>query len=324
MKHERTTFQEQSEQWLMNLSARRKNPIKPSSLAQFRSHLRRLNDRIGGMPLEEVTNRTMKDLATVLPGSPKTIQCYLTTAKAIVASAVDSEGNQLYPRTWNHDFIDAPTITEQKTPTFTSEQVSDIVKHGGDFSLLFKLAAGTGLRIGELLALQYKHRFGRTLKVEQSLWSGRIQPPKTASSKREVDIPKELGVQIIEKSLLEDPNEFVFGLQYPQALRGLHTVLDKLKIEKTGYHAFRRFRATHLGKERVPNELIKFWLGHSDGDVTARYDKIEKNLEFRLSEAERVGLGWRDTAASDATITTSKFGKRKAGFRVVVANPECV
>jgi hypothetical protein len=35
----------------------------------------------------------------------------------VVASAVNSEGEQLYPRKWNHDFIDMPVVERSKQNT---------------------------------------------------------------------------------------------------------------------------------------------------------------------------------------------------------------
>jgi hypothetical protein len=41
--------------------------------------------------------------------SPKTITGnYVPVVKMVVASAVDKQGEQIYPRKWNHDFIDLP------------------------------------------------------------------------------------------------------------------------------------------------------------------------------------------------------------------------
>ncbi len=52
--------------------------------------------------------------------------------------------------------------------------------------------------------------------------------------------------------------------------RSLDPILEKLGIEKQGFHSFRRFRVTHLASNFVPAALIKYWTGHaksSDGDV---------------------------------------------------------
>jgi integrase len=55
-----------------------------------------------------------------------------------------------------------------------------------EYNCLFNCIALTGLRLEELLALQWKHvDFGaRVVKVEQSLWRGQIVAPKTIGSAR--------------------------------------------------------------------------------------------------------------------------------------------
>jgi hypothetical protein len=112
------TFTEQSEQWMHSIQTRKRNPIKPSSAAAFRSHLNWLQPRIGALPLADITNRTLKELVPSIEGSPKTVQCYLATVKAVVASALDENGEPLYKREWNSDFIDAPIIGQAKDADF--------------------------------------------------------------------------------------------------------------------------------------------------------------------------------------------------------------
>jgi type I restriction enzyme M protein len=34
--------------------------------------------------------------------------------------------------------------------------------------------------------------------------------------------------------------------------------------EKAGFHAFRRYRVTHLRKNRGPEDLLRLWIGHAD------------------------------------------------------------
>jgi hypothetical protein len=43
--------------------------------------------------------------------------------KMVVASAVDEQGEQIYPRKWNHEFIDLPVVEQgkQNTPCFSAE-----------------------------------------------------------------------------------------------------------------------------------------------------------------------------------------------------------
>ena len=44
----------------------------------------------------------------------KTIVNYFQVVKAVVASAMSSEGEQLHPRNWNFHFIGLPVIDEKK------------------------------------------------------------------------------------------------------------------------------------------------------------------------------------------------------------------
>jgi len=62
--------------------------------------------------------------------------------------------------------------------------------------------------------------------------------------------------------------------------------------EKCGFHAFRRYRVTHLRKQRVPEDLLRFWVGHADQSVTDGYSKVKEDVEFRRFTAEEAGLGF--------------------------------
>ncbi len=74
--------------------------------------------------------------------------------------------------------------------------------------------------------------------------------------------------------------------------RQLHPVLAELGIEMQGFHGFRRFRDTYLkNRTTCPSGVIKFWLGHSIGDMSEHYDKIrsEKEATFRRKKALEAG-----------------------------------
>ena len=75
--------------------------------------------------------------------------------------------------------------------------------------------------------------------------------------------------------------------------RSLHPILEKLGVEKTGFHAMRRSRTTWLRKNRAPEDLIRFWLGHANKSVTDGYSKLDEDVEYRKEVAEKVGLGFQ-------------------------------
>jgi integrase len=77
-------------------------------------------------------------------------------------------------------------------------------------------------------------------------------------------------------------------LQQRNAIRALHAT-----GKKVGFHAFRRFRTETLRRARVPEDLIRLWLGHSKQTVTDFYAAgLEKDEVWRREWCERVGLGF--------------------------------
>jgi integrase len=222
--------------------------------------------------------------------SAKTLNNYIGLVKLVVASAIDANGEQLFPRKWNHEFLDMPLVETQHQPTFTAETMSSIVqKADGQDRVLYALLAGTGVRIGEALGLEIRHLSSdcRTISVEQSCWEGEIQTPKTRNAYRRVDVHSALAALLKAFVGARQSGLLFFNRtgrplsQTNVARRSLHPILEELKVEKTGFHAMRRFRTTWLRKQRAPEDLIKFWLGHAKQSVTDDYSKLAEDLEFR-------------------------------------------
>jgi integrase len=95
--------------------------------------------------------------------------------------------------------------------------------------------------------------------------------------------------------------------------KNLHPSLERLGIEKQGFHGFRRFRVTHLESKYVPRALVQYWTGHArsgDGEivkstVTDKYVKMHKDGAFRAEEAERIGIGFDLPNAESVEVVPS-------------------
>jgi integrase len=305
------TFCEQAKVWLNLCATRKRKPIKPATIRGWASYLEKwLNPLIGDNLLVRVNNSTLKIVVTQLCDanlSPKTIRNIVQVVTMVMASAVNEEGEQIYPRKWNFEFADVPLIGTQRTPMFTAENVTQIISEAnGEERVAVTLFASSGLRAGELFGLEVKHFSGTTVTVEQSLWEGKIQPPKTKNAFREVDLHSSVADRL--RIFIGDRKEgFIFRTAKGTAIhqsnflrRFLHPILKKLGIEKQGFHGFRRFRVTHLESSAVPTALVKYWTGHAksaDGvvvqqTVTDRYVKMGADRQFRADIAERIGLGF--------------------------------
>jgi len=152
------------------------------------------------MSLASVNNLAVKELVShmaVAGFSPKTMHNYVQVVKMVVASAVNEQGEEIYPRKWNHEFIDLPQVANQRTPTFTVDEVPKIVLAAdGQLRVLYALLSGTGLRIGEALALEVKDISEGTITVRQGVWNGILQTPKTSNGLRDVDVHSSLAAMV--------------------------------------------------------------------------------------------------------------------------------
>lgn len=273
--------------------------------------------RLGDLPLCDVNNSTVKSLVAEmvrLEKSPETIRHAVKVVKLVTASYLDANGEPVFRRTWNADYMDMPIIEKrsQKRPVFTSEEVTQMVARAeGRTRVLFALAAGSAARIAELLGLEIgKHvsADGSVITVGQSVWRhGEIQTPKTPSVYREVDLHSSLAFLLWE-FVAGRKSGFVFSTENGRpvsqrnALRDLHLLLESLGLEKRGFHAFRRFRQTWLRKNRGPEDLIRYWLGWSSGHVSDRYSRLQDDVKFRKNVAESVGLGFEIPVSERASV----------------------
>jgi integrase len=299
------TFAEQSERWLHEMQNRKRDPVKPRTLGNWKSHIAWLLPRVGDIPLADLTPAKANQLITAMAKeglSAKTIKNYFGVFTQVIASAKNDKGEELYPYKWDPAFLDLPKVTKrkQRRPTFTADVVEKIISLAMPReAMLYALLAGTGLRVGEALGLEVQHFVDDSLNIEQSLWNGKTFSPKTDNGVRPVDLPHDLA-QKLRQFIGVRRTGYIFQAENGSALhqsnllrRRLHPILKGLGIEKQGFHGFRRFRITHLRKQRVAEDLVRLWAGHSNQSVTDGYVKVSDDEGFRRSAVEQAGLGFR-------------------------------
>lgn len=294
------TFRAQAAKWIQHMSTRRRKPVKPATIFGWQHSLDKwILPHLGDKLLADVSNGALRDLVDKMMAAKLSAQTIVTHAKVVkmvVASAVDADGDQLYPRKWNHDFIGLPIVRkeEQHRPTVTATEVEHILSVSKRrYAVLFALLAGTGLRIGEALALKVTDLSpdGRVLYIRRSIWGNKEQAPKTPSAVREVDVAPLLARLLQEH--VAGRTGYVFGTSTGTALQQRNALGWLHEAKKVGFHAFRRFRIELLRKARVPEDLLKLWLGHAKESVTDFYaDGIRNDAAWRREWCERAGLGF--------------------------------
>ena|SRR2546425_1599386 len=168
--------------------------------------------------------------------------------------------------------------------------------------MLYALLAGTGMRIGEVLGLEIDKHVSddhTTIRVRQSVWNGKVQFPKTPNAIRDIDLAPSLA-RVLQEFIGDRKAGFLFETKAGHPIsqsdilrRHLHPILEVVGREKCGFHAFRRFRTTWLRKNRVPEDLIRYWIGHADRSVTDGYSRVKDDVKFRKKVCAEVGLGFQ-------------------------------
>jgi hypothetical protein len=122
------TIHDAAQNYLHNLAHRNRRPARASSLATFTGHVKRVTPIIGHEFIETFCNKHLRNLVAALVAdklAPKTISDVTSTVKQIIGSVVDENGDQVYPRKWNAQFLDAPIVGQQKRPCATAAQITE-------------------------------------------------------------------------------------------------------------------------------------------------------------------------------------------------------
>jgi len=142
------------------------------------------------------------------------------------------------------------------------------------------VAALTGLRIGELLALRWKHLdFLRgAIQIRETVSEGKFGTPKTRSSRRDVPMSDPVRESLLaqrERSRQSGPDDLVFATRKQSPLnpknllrRQLRPACVTLKLPLVSWHSFRHTHATLLGEVGESLKTAQALLGHSDLETT--------------------------------------------------------
>ena len=151
------TFKLQGEVWLRSLAQRKRNPLEQTTIDTRRYALDKwIYPFFEGRRLADVNNRAMKELVEHIGHlAPSTIRDYSNIVKGVVASAINEDGEELFPRNWNEEYIDAPIVADQNQPSTDAGGMEQILHHAqGQYRILYTLLAGCGpMRAGEALGL---------------------------------------------------------------------------------------------------------------------------------------------------------------------------
>lgn len=231
--------------------------------------------------------------------TPTTIKQLNTNLKTCLGEA-ERQGYIL--KNWCK-LVTLPKIEDNKEiKVLTKEEQTKFLAaiKGHELELLFIVALGTGLRLGELLGLKWCDIDFKNneLTVQRSIQRVPIfegdkivkyevieQTPKTKNSSRTISVPvniinklkkykKEQNQLILYAGEAYTNNNYVLCNKLGNIIdekkpgRNLKSILKKLDIEPMKFHALRHTYATRLFEAGVPPKTVQHLMGHADIQTT--------------------------------------------------------
>jgi len=267
------TFAQFAQRWMPSVLPQ----LKPSTAMNYRCHINRyLLPFFGQMEVRNIGPETVQRVVGQLKVSSKTIRNVVITFRSMWKSA----------KAWgyaSHDALDGlvlPSTRKAERFYLTLDEVRRIIGSAEEpYRTFYWLAAETGARAGELCALRVEDMDlgAGTVRINQSVWRGKLQSPKSQAALRVIAISPALSADLAVyiQSWRPNSNRLLFatrnGTPWDANLlvkRKLHPLLKQLGIAPCGLHGFRHGNATLMDKLNVPVKVRQQRLGHTDARIT--------------------------------------------------------
>lgn len=253
---------------------------KPSTLTDYRHTANRIVRDLGQVRIEDVTPEMLERWKTTIDASNRTIAKYLVILHGIFKRAMKVWG---LPRNPAAD-VERPRFrVSDDLEAFSPEEVHALVRAASSEQdgALYLTAAFTGLRLGELLALQWRDIdfAGDAIRVRRSYnVHGGVGTPKSGKVRSVPMVPDvaqrlaRLGerVHFTGEDALVFPGESG-GFQDATSLRERYRAAQKrADLRPLRFHDLRHTFGT-LAVRRAEVPAVQAWMGHSDIQTTMRY-----------------------------------------------------
>ena len=306
--------------WLFDY---RKQDLKPKSFQRYHGIYKNYieNTDFGNIKLNDLrTTHLQRHYKKLLDNgvTPTTIRQINTNLKTCLNEAerqgyIQKNWCKLVTLPKKEDNKEVKVLTKQE-----QEKFLEAIK-GHELELLYIVALGTGLRIGEILGLKWSDIDFKNneLHVNRSLQKAAIYEddkivryevqettPKTKNSLRTIPVPQNIIKKLIAHKkeqnelilLLQeeyDNKKYVFCNKLGKPIedkrpgRNLKTILTSISIEPIKFHALRHTYATRLFEAGIPPKTVQHLMGHSDIETTMNiYTHVMK--EQKLEAIEKI------------------------------------
>jgi integrase len=311
------TLGEYVEQWLPTLATR----VRPATIRGYTQHLHAyILPALGRVALRDLTPAQVERLLASIVASgrsPTTTRSIRTTLGLLLHDA-QREGVVVKNVA---ALARAPHVERRELRVLTADETRRLIDRteDDDFGPLFTLAALTGLREGELLALAWsdveldgptptltvRHAWSRTLDGGYLLAA-----PKTPRSRRTIELPptavralrrqraRQNADRLVAGRLWQNVDNLVFVDSVGRPLRPwvvsktFSASLFRLGLPHVRFHDLRHGTASVLLAQGTPLKLVSEQLGHSSITITSDvYSHLSREQKRAASDALERALG---------------------------------
>ncbi len=257
---------------------------RPAEIESKRSILdRHLLPAVGTIPLDRIDERVVQDfaLAQLKRYRRKTVNNQMSCLRRLLVTA---RKRGLILRVPEFDWLE----NERVDYDYLDRDESARLAASADYNwfAMIEFAQTTGLRLGELRALQWGLvLFGSRpkVRVRYSCWKGIVGPTKTGYDRDVPLCPRAL--RALERARARKKSPFVFHddegrmLTPGQCRWPLWRACDGAKLgRRIGWRVLRHSFASQLGMLGAPGRGVQMLLGHREPAMTERYTHVSDSF----------------------------------------------
>jgi integrase len=326
---QRLTFKQFVEKW----EQIKTGSVKPSTMSRYKNIITRLfNPQFGEKLLAEIKTQELVEFfadRTKVVGAPKTAINEIALMKMMLLEA----------KKWGYLLVnpavelERPKNRDHEIEILTPAELSLLIVNTDDhYRTAFRTAIMTGVRAGELWALQWPdlQPVTKQLFVRRTIWNGQFQTPKTKNAKRAIDLPDELIYELKVWKLRCPPNEHNLIFPSPEGSITQHDnmmkrvfipTLQKAGLRQVSFHSLRHSNASIRIKRGQNLKYLSKQMGHSSvaftldvyGHLFADDHQFLREQASLLAGALPTKAGEMTKSGSSKTVAKAVAVQRKRG-----------
>jgi len=277
------SFKTYAAEWIGAYAGRSGRGLRAGTLAEYKRMLNRdVVPYFAAQRLADVTPRDVRRFADHVAArgvAADTVRLSVAVVKLVLASAVD-DGIIIANPAASVRVARVRAEDRRQQRALTTNEVEAIISHTPPrWRLLVRFMSETGLRIGEVVALEWDdldlgHHH---VYVHRRIYRGRVGAPKTAAGVRRVPLSDHLVRELWEarkRSRYNSDGDPVFASRSGTPLnpanisKWFKPAVRAAGVEWASPHSLRHYCATELARSGFSPAHAAVWLGHADIRLT--------------------------------------------------------